>query len=173
MAMPMEKLGGRRPGRIVVALTQPYAALVGTNLAKLPESVRPRLRILGPGLADHLPESLKTQCMDYDARLDVLMPGTRLDAASRACDHFVRLIAEVPMSTVTEDQARIDDVLSHIKRPSSVVRPRLSDSALRKLISRMAKQGLSATGALRHLRVEIRVACEERRFRRLYEEVTV
>lgn len=158
-------------GRIVVAVTRPYAELIGADLAALPQPIRSRLRIIGPGLANHLPQELREQCLVYDARLDAMTPGTRLDAAARACAHFLALVATVPLGGVDYDQALIDADLSRFQRQATPSRPRLSDAALRKHIARMAGQGLSATRALQKLRTELHGACEERRFRRLYQEV--
>lgn len=169
-ASPMARLSDRK-GRVLIALTQPYAQLVAQALAAMPASVRGRMRLLGSGLELHLPEKLHPQIIQYDSRLDVLMPGTRLDSASRALAHFVGLVSDQPLTTVAEDQFRVHSALAHVAYPATVARPRLTDTALRKHIRKMARQGWSATMALRHLRTEVRVACEERRFRRLFEEV--
>lgn len=80
---PWERSAGR--ARILVSLTQPYAEMVGPSLAKLPAADRSRLRILGFGLKPCLPrEFLHQQLITYDDRLNQVIPGTRLDGASRA-----------------------------------------------------------------------------------------
>lgn len=170
-ASPLADLG-RRNGRILVALTQPYATLIGSALAALPVPIRGRLRLLGSGLGliQHLPTALRGQAIQYDVRLNVLNPGTRMDAAARALAHFARLIASMPVGSVEDDQQAVESALADIPRPVAEKRPRVSDETLSEHIVYLARRGLSATNALRYLRCEAHMACEERRFRRLYAE---
>lgn len=156
--------------RILVALTQPYAEMVGSSLAKLPATDRSRLRILGFGLKPYLSPELHQQLITYDDRLNQFIPGPRLDGASRALAHFAGLVATRPMASVGADQSLVDTALSTVEFVVPVSRQRISDAALAKHVARFIRHGLSATNALKRLRSETRVACEERRFRRLYEE---
>ncbi len=169
-ACSMESLG-RRPGRILVALTQPYADLVGAALALLPEEMRMRLRIFGGGVGPRLPEQLRSNVIFYDDRLDVLSPGTRLDAGARALAHFAALTHSCPVTDVHADQVIVKTALSGVSPPDAPVRQRLSDEMLKEQLACFARAGLSASVALRRLRDDVQIACEERRFRRLYEEV--
>lgn len=157
-------------GRILVALTQPYAEMVGSSLAKLPAADRSRLRILGFGLKPYLSPELHQQLITYDDRLNQIIPGTRLDGASRALAHFAGLVATSPMASVEADQGLVNTTLSTVELVVPVSRQRVSDAALAKHVARFIRHGLSATNALKRLRSEAQVACEERRFRRLYEE---
>jgi hypothetical protein len=159
-------------GRIVIALTRPYALLIGDALASLLPSARKRLRLIGGGLSSCLPEVLHEQVIHYDARLDVLHPGTKLNFASRALAHFTRKVSGLPTRSTLDDQEVIDRALAKMALPVVTVRRRLDDQALCACIRSMVRDGFSASRALKHLRSELRVACEERRFRRLYEEIT-
>lgn len=156
--------------RILVALTRPYAEMVGASLAALPAVDRSRLRILGFGLKPYIPADLHQQVIAYDDRLDQIMPGTRLDGASRALAHFANLVAKCPMTDPAADQAQVDVALSTVELPLSVSRKRVSDAVVGKYVARFIRNGLSANRALKRLRSEMHVACEEQRFRRLYEE---
>lgn len=156
--------------RILVALTQPYAEMVGTSLADLPAADRSRLRILGFGLKPYLPPELHHQLITYDDRLNQFIPGTRLDGASRALAHFADLVATCPMANVEADQSLVDATLLAVELVVPASRQRVSDAALAKHVARFIRHGLSATNALKRLRSEAQVACEEGRFRRLYEE---
>ena len=156
--------------RILVALTQPYAEMVGVSLARLPQADRSRLRILGFGLKPYLSPELHQQLITYDDRLNQHIPGTRLDGASRALAHFSGLVAACPMANAEADQRLVDAALSTVKLVAPASRKRVSDAALAKYVARFVRHGLSATTALKRLRSETQVACEERRFRRLYEE---
>ena len=168
-ACSLEKICEGR-ARILIALTQSYADMFGASLAALPEVERGRLRILGFGLKPYISPALHQQIITYDDRLNQLTPGTRLDGASRALAHFATLVAQRPMGAAEVDQALVDAVLSGLKQPVLAVRERVSDAVLAKHVARFVRHGLSATKALERLRSETLVACEERRFRRLYEE---
>lgn len=157
-------------GRIVIALSRPYALLVGASLSELPVAVRQRLRILGRGIKPGLPAALHPQLVNYDERLDVVIRGTKLDAWSRDLSHFVGLLSEAPMASVREDQKAVNDSLEHVETPASIQRSRVSDDVLISHIKTMLEEGFTATSALKQLRRVKSVACEERRFRRLFEE---
>lgn len=159
-------------GRILVALTKPYAQLVGTALAQLTREAIKRLRIFGMSLEKSLPYALHAQVMPYDARLDALVPGTRLDFPSRALAHFAALIAAHPLQDVAGDGALVRAALAPITRPVSAMRSKASDEELLRQISALAQHGLSTTRALRELRLNLGIACEHGRFRRLYTMVS-
>lgn len=170
-ATPVVALGEGN-GRVLVALTRPYAEMVGPSIASLPLFVRNRLRIFGSGLTQHLPSILHPQIIAYDGRLERVIAGTRLDAASRAMAHFVGIVSNSPATTVEADQADVDAALSDIALPIAPFRKRANDATLTRHIVRFVRSGLSATTALKRLRAEAHIACEERRFRRLYDEVS-
>lgn len=156
--------------RILVALTQSYAEMVGPSLAKLPADHRSRLRIFGFGLKPFISADLHQQLIKYDDRLDQLMPGTRLDGASRALAHFANLVATRPTTDMEADQGQVEVALSTVKVPVPVSHKRVSDAVVAKYVARFIRNGLSANRALKRLRSEMHVACEEQRFRRLYDE---
>lgn len=159
-----------QPGRILVGLSQPYAELVAADLEALPEGARARLRIFGMGLRKVLPESLAAQCIHYDCRLDVVVPGTRLDKWSRAMEHFSRLIAHRPMASLVDDQQCVDDALAIVTPTKAPNRARLSDEDLSTHIRALIDDGIGLTAGLKHLRRQMLIACEAQRFRRLYLE---
>lgn len=159
-------------GRIIVALTKPYARLVGEALSQLPPLVVRRLRIFGASIERALPESLHAQVMPYDVRLDVLIPGTCLDFSSRAAVHFAELVATEPLQDATEDAARVRGALTHTLVPPRVQRPSATDDELLRYIAAYIRRGLPSTSAFRQLRESIGVACEHGRFRRLYQSVS-
>lgn len=74
------------------------------------------------------------------------------------------------MTNMEADQCLVDTALSTVKFVAPTPRRRVSDAVLAKHIARFISLGMSATNALKQLRSEMQVACEERRFRRLYEE---
>ncbi|VEF36996.1 Uncharacterised protein [Stenotrophomonas maltophilia] len=158
-------------GRILVALTRPYGLMVGKGLASLPESIRTMLRIFGAGIRSVLPESLQSQVVDFDERLDQLVPGIKLDGATRALEYFVSLIRGRPTTGIVEDQALLDEALSRVQRLPHIVRSKVSDDDLRSLVAPWHQEGLSFSQALRRLRDQRMLSCEEKRFRRIYQEI--
>lgn len=170
-AGPLEKIAAGQ-GRILVALTKPYAQLVGVALAHLQPKVIGRIRIFGLSVEHSLPAALHAQVMPYDARLDMLAPGTCLDFASRALANFAALIADQPLQAAAEDADRVRAALAPIRVPQSTLRPKASDEEVLRHIAAFVQRGLPSTRAIRELREGMGIACEQIRFRRLYKSVS-
>ncbi|WP_152904834.1 hypothetical protein [Stenotrophomonas maltophilia] len=163
---------GGDSGRILIALTKPYARMIGECLAGLPPERIARLRFFGGGIKAALPKILHAQVMQYDDRLDHLVSGIKLDGAARAVEHFASLVARLEECSVEQDQALIDAALEAVPRIASVKREPIGDEELRTLMAPWRANGLSFSQALRRLRdVELR-SSEEGRFRRIYSQVT-
>ena len=80
----LERVLTQSQGRVtLLALTKPYAAMVGCSLAALSEELVTGLRIFVWRLQDNLPASLHRSVMNYDARLEAALPGTRIAASSK------------------------------------------------------------------------------------------
>lgn len=154
-------------GRILLALTNSYAAMIGKSLAALPASTRARLRIFGPSLADVLPASLLPNLSPHDDRIDTIMPGTKSDLPQRCLLHFVQVVGETPGSCAA-DFSKIRAALKRVKPPQRPVRPRCSDQQILKLIKARLKTETGVARTLRAIRHEDGVACEQGRFTRLY-----
>lgn len=159
------------PGRILVAITRPYAKLIGEAFAQLPLGTRTRLRFLGEGLATALPLSLQPYIVSYGRRLDVIARGTRLDAPIRAAEHFGQLLTDVPLETPEADQAQVEAALADVPEPKPPTRRRVGDDTLRDLIRSIRQARPNARDALTELRTLHGVACERNRFQRLFTEV--
>ena len=173
-ASPLEAIATGQ-GRILVALTKPYAQLVGVALAQLSPAVIQRLRIFGSSLEHFLPTTLHAQVMPYDARLDVVAPGTRLDFSSRALAHFAALTAAQPFkgaAGVADDAARVRAALASTPVPQNTLRSKASDEEVLMRIAQFVQRGMPSTSALRELRKCLGIACEQNRFRRLYKSVS-
>lgn len=167
-ATSLSVLGAADTGsRILIALTRPYADLIGSALAALPATTRDSLRLFGEGLERTLPKALHTYLIPYGRRLDVIDPGTRLDAPVRALEHFARLIADVAGGNCQGDRQLVEDALQGVAAPAVALRQRLDDEAIVGHIRRLGPIPMSK--ALQRLRRDLGVACEQRRFRHLYE----
>jgi hypothetical protein len=156
-------------GRVLVALTRPYAEMVGPSLADLPADQRSRLRIFGAGLTPVLPASIAAQLLPYDDRLETLLPGTQSDFAQRALVHFVNEVA-TGAANLQGDIAGVTQALSAVEAPTRAVRITATDSDLLKLIRARMSPLASASRLLRQLRDEDQIACEQGRFARLFRQ---
>ena len=160
---------GQGSGRILVALTRPYAAMVGQSLNALEPQALARLRIFGASLAPALPASLHPALAPYDDRLDVLLPGTRADFSQRALLHFVRSVAvKHDAQNRDADYAAVEAALGGVVAPDRPRRPRRTDDEILHLILAHLRSQSGIARILRALRDEEGVACEQSRFGRLY-----
>jgi len=161
------KVAGGGSGRILVALTHSYAAMIGPGLAALPPSTRERLRFFGPSLAGALPALLAPNISPHDARIDTIMPGTKSDLPQRCLLHFVKVVGNGP-GDCASDFAKIKASLKGVRRPVRPVRPRQTDQQILSLIKAHLKTGTGMVRTLRAIRDDHGVACEQGRFTRLY-----
>lgn len=165
-----DQVGTNSTGRILVALTKPYAEMAGSSLAAARPQVLDRLRIFGASLDRTLPKWLHPAIVPYDDRLDALVPGTRSDFAQRALLHFVEHVADLAADRDVEFEA-VKSSLSGVSAPDRPVRPQRSDADLIKLIKGRLTPRASASALLRQLRHEDGIACEQGRFARLFKAV--
>ena len=162
-------VGGHGSGRILLALTRPYAEMVGRSLSELDLSILARLRIFGAALSPALPAVLRQALAPYDERLDAILPGTRADFAQRALLHFVSSIAVLRKAQDrASDYAAVEAALESAAAPDRPRRPRRTDEEILKLILVRLRSQSGIARILRALRDEEGVACEQSRFSRLY-----
>lgn len=159
---------GPSSGRILIALTRPYAQMVGASLSALGPEALARLRIFGISLASALPAALHPALAPYDTRLDAILPGTRADFSQRALHHFVGLVAGESGQERDADYAAVVSVLGKVTAPERPRRPRRTDAEILKMISVRLQSQLGVARILRALRDEEGIACEQSRFSRLY-----
>lgn len=153
-------------GLILLAMSQAYARLIAEDLCALGANDARRLRIFGAGLNYVLPAVLGSSIMPYDTRLDSLLPGTRTDFAQRALAHFAKTIS--PASDPAEDAATVARELAGHRAPDRIERPRANDDVLIMAIRRHMRDTTGIGRILRRLREQDKIACEQRRFTRLY-----
>jgi len=161
------KVANAGSGRILLALTNSYAAMIGPSLAALPAATRERLRFFGPSLGEFLPPSLKANVCPHDSRIDTIMPGTKSDLPQRCLLHFAQVVGGRP-GNCESDFAKITASLKGVRRPARPVRPRQTDQQILKLINAHVKAGSGMVKTLRAIRHDHGVACEQGRFTRLY-----
>lgn len=159
---------GPTSGRILVALTRPYAQMVGDSLSALGPDALARLRIFGVSLASVLPTALHPALAPYDTRLDAIFPGTRADFSQRALHHFVELVSGAGERDRDGDYAAVAGALDKLIEPSRPCRLRRTDAEILEMIGVRLQSQLGVARILRALRDEEGVACEQSRFSRLY-----
>ncbi len=162
-----EQVGCDGSGLILVALTKPYAEMVGESLAKASPKILERVRIFGANLSRALPEALHPAIAPYDDRLDTIAPGTKSDFAQRALLHFVDCVAVRPSDRRREFET-VSALLSRVTAPQRPNRMQRSDAELISLIRERIQPRASASSLLRQLRDNDGIACEQGRFARLF-----
>jgi hypothetical protein len=159
----------RGSGRVLIALTRPYAQMVGESLGKLGPQALARLRIFGASLAPALPAAVSPTLVPYDSRLDAILPGTRADFSQRALLHFVRSVAlKGNVQDRDADHAAVEVALRGVATPERLRRPRRTDAEILQLILARLRSQSGIARILRALRDDEGVACEQARFSRLY-----
>ncbi|OSI72291.1 hypothetical protein BSZ21_07355 [Bradyrhizobium canariense] len=161
-------VAGGNSGRILTALSRPYAEMVAASLSNAPRRMLERLRIFGTSLEAALPVNLHAAIAPYDERLNAIFPGTRTDFAQRAMLHFVKSVATKPSKGRDDDFAAVRSSLKNLKLPRLVQRPRVTDEEILAVIKRRLRMQTGAARMLAALRHEDGVACEQSRFARLY-----
>lgn len=158
----------------LIALPSSYLLMVGDELAALPEQLRARLRIFTSraGLSA-VPQALRTAVLPYDERLESIAgyAGTKADFPQRALRHFVREVHRPGMPIAEERQNVLASLRSQSPRVP-VARTRATDQEISALLrANWDSQQGSSSRLLRFLRDEAKVACEQKRFRGLWQSV--
>jgi hypothetical protein len=172
-ATPLADAASSHRGPILIALSAAYLEMVGNELASLPSRTRSRLRVFTLSPASAIPEVLRPVVLPYDARFDgpdAPLPGTRSDFAQRSLAHFVEaVLSRHPQADFDGHAEAVERLLSGLRRQSTPVRARQSDSAIIDLIHRHWNDARGQSSRmLRLLRDNLGVACEQGRFRTLF-----
>lgn len=168
----LEDVVDKHRGLLLIALTAPYAAMIGAQVAALPDEALARLRLFGHGIESMLPDHLARSVMPYDARLDAAVPGTRTDFAQRALRHFCQHVAIDGSLDVEHSAQAVRSLLGSHVAPNRRVRPRQSDKEMVAIISKHLENTTGVGRILRLVRDSDGLACEQARFSRLYKLAT-
>lgn len=170
----LELIRGVEPTSLVIlALSRPYLAMLENELLSLDTEQLTRIRIISHGPQEWLPMQLRGQMIVYSASFDGPKspnPGTKSDFAQRAARHFVtEILPNCATGSAGEHQSMVDRKLGALPTPKQHARKRLSDDEIIKIIKRdFGIVGGQSTKMLRHLRDDLYVSCEQRRFRTLF-----
>ena len=167
-----ELFADSRKGLVLIALTQPYARMLGQALGSLAPKHLARVRIFGKSLDPAWLGSAADVVMPYDDRLDALAPGVKGEFAHRALCHFAGLVSEREALDLESNKQTVRRCLRGKAHPEPVDRRRCTDDELLRLIRQYRSLG-SASKVLRALRDEEQVACSQARCHLLCEEALV
>ena len=159
-------------GLIVVALPADYLQVLSPLLDRLPASARPRLRLINSGPTASLPQPLRAYHLPYDARLDgpdSVNAGIGSDFLGRAAVHFLALTQGVEGNPIAAHRRQVEDVLKAMRPAERRQGRSLPDDAIVAAIrSELDRAGPGSGRILRRFRDELGIACEQKRFQRLY-----
>lgn len=173
----LEEQSRRLPdGPILVALAAPYLRMVESDLLRLPETIRERLRIFVRGGDTVVAEGLNRWIMPYDDRFDgeeSPLRGTHGDFAQRAARHFAEtVLTEANGMDLEKHRAAVACALAPLTPPPPIRRTPANDVQIKELIRAYWTAADGRAGRmLRVLRDDLEVACEQRRFSALFREV--
>lgn len=167
----------RRPKKIfLVTLSSGYAELVGSDLNSLQDNALKRIRIIGLTNSAHLPERLRPCMMPYDVRFDgpdSPCAGTRSDFPQRTTRHFAECVLRTsPRGGLKRHIELVSEIMDSMRKPKSVTRKRLTDEEIKAAISKNWKSvDGSSSRMLRLFRDSKNIACEQKRFSTLFDQV--
>lgn len=157
-----------------IALPMPYWRLITADLLELVQTTALELRLFSSAAGrQQLPAQLQGYAMPYDARLEAIkgFAGTAVDFPQRAMQHFAQYIW--PQGGNCEAQAQqVRMMLSHYTSPLRPTRQQLTDAQLLTVLREVwAQYQGQSTQLLRYLRDDAKIACEQGRFRRLWQQL--
>lgn len=162
---------------VLLSLSKNYAQMIADDMSSLKGCALSRLRIFGFGLRPHLPSNILPSLMPYDNRLDgpdSPITGTRSDFGARALYHFSQSLLAGQFRGVNpkNDAIAVLKSLEGWATPSIPKRTPKSDDEIINLIRQnWASVGGQSGRMLRCLRDRLEVACEQGRFRSLFQKV--
>jgi hypothetical protein len=162
----------RRNALVVIALSGLYLDMVRGDLLRLAAKDIRRIRILSSETTS-LPDILRPALMPYDGRLNgkgSSEPGPMASFAQRAARHFLkRVLRSNRKSSLRSDARSVRLAFNGIERPQHKPRERATDQEIRRLSVKLRAAGAaSPSAALRQLRRNLRIACEQSRFLRIW-----
>ena len=162
--------------RFLLAISSRYLTLITDDLLTLRSSELNRIRLVGPPLSTPMPDELRQVLMPYDDRLEsrrLGISGTRGDFAQRAARHFATEIwCKNPEAKSEEHASAVLQILSTVQSRTIPTRVKKTDLQIRALIRKHWQQLDGRSGKmLRFFRDGLLIACEQKRFSNLFNEV--
>lgn len=161
---------------VLLALTSTYVPLVLGDLETISSKHAEKVRIVGLRSDDLLPERLRSSLMPYDERFDGpdgQCRGTRSDFPQRATRHFAgEFLSDSPRASRSKHAAFVQEYLANMSFPETVRRQKMTDD---EIVATIKKHWHDASGnsakMLRLFRDNLLIACEQKRFSNLFNQV--
>jgi len=170
---PLSRLITQSP--TLLALPSSYLRMIHDDLAQVPASKAKQLRIFTSSAGTpFVPKHLSNCVMPYDERLESVpnYAGTRSDFAQRALRHFVEVLRATMLPLEEARTAVSTELERHLQRPRRPMGTRMSDNEIQLVLTaQWVEHAGSSTRLLRYLRDEAHISCEQKRFRRLWQEL--
>lgn len=160
----------------VLAVSSVYLALVVEDLLDLKTRDLERVRLIGPRWNEEVDEGLQHVHMPYDSRLDGKkspIRGTESDFPQRAGRHFIELALRTRTKPTPErDRAMVLRALRGWPYKEPIVRSKLPEAQLRRVVKKVLREaGGHWSVALRTLRDDLGIACEQGRFQKMCRDI--
>jgi hypothetical protein len=161
---------------ILLTVPSTYLELISDELLRIPLNDLKKLYIItSPVGQRNLNYIIRNRCIPYDERLNASLDyqGTRNDFPQRALKHLTTELDFQKMSMRTL-QNEVLTYLNTYKIPTIPHRKKVDDEEIKRLIrSNWINHQGKSHGIHRYIRDEAKVACEQKRFSNLWNEVKI
>lgn len=159
--------------KIYIALTAPYLDMVMPNILSLIRSGHNGVRIFTKTTS--ICEVAIKYRMPFDDRLNDPngpKPGTETDFPQRALSYFAEIVKDNTSNDIRLDFSIAESALSGYNAPKKPIRIQKNDAEICEIIRcEMNVVGSRSSKMLRHLRDDLNIACEQKRFQGLFKSV--
>jgi hypothetical protein len=164
----------RSTGLVMLALPASYLRMVHEDLSLVHGRAAHKLRIFTSAAGTgEIPGQLRECVLPYDDRLESLegFNGTKAEFPQRAMRHFVEMIGGHHLD-LQDAQVRVRSALIGLKKPAIPLRQKKTDAEIAAMLRmQWASHGGRSTSLHRYLRDQALVACEQSRFRSIWQRV--
>ncbi len=172
----INELVTKNPKKLVIlSLNTNYYKFIEKDLLSIDRKLKNNLRIIGP-ISTEVHTELQYFTIPYDGRLDSKdspIQGTKTDFPQRALHHFCKIINQnKKIKLITKQKELVENSLQKLKPRLIPKREKKNDYEIKLIILKNwhKAQGLSGK-MLRIIRDEECVACEQGRFKELFNEI--
>lgn len=160
----------------VLAVSSAYLNLVGDDLLDLNKRDLERVRLIGPRRTEEIHADLQHLHMPYDDRLNGRkspLKGTESDFPQRAGRHFIEMALRARKKPSVEGhRAMVLRALRGWPHQQAIERVKLPEAQLRRVVKKVLREAdWHWSVALRTLRDDLGVACEQGRFKAICKDI--
>lgn len=161
---------------ILITLSSAYIPLIKNDLENITPRLAKKIRIVGLRSIKNLPAHMQKALMPYDERFDGPdgeTRGTRSDFPQRTTRHFAEnFLTTAPNASQAKHAQMVRNYLTPLRFPTGVTRQKMTDE---EMTAAIRKHWVDVSGKsskmLRLFRDELLIACEQKRFSTLFNQV--